>query len=359
MFSRERISMKVLLITTVFSSFTIAANAGTSYYPIVYSAPNYGFNAPDGIASDSQGNIWVGNGYAMVNTNIIKIPVNATNEPIVYSVPLISQTMSGDGMVVDRYGNVWRTSFDNETVTEYPASNPKGFITDSGSQYHFAGPGPMATDKKGNIWITNRGSGNGQSSYLTEIPVSNPGNPIIYSGASYGFGQGTIAGITADPQGNIWVINGNKGITELPVGNPNNPIVYSGSQYSPMMAWSPIISDKNGNIWFPGNTANTIMELPVNNPGSPVAYSNKNYPQYVLAMTADSKGNIWLTASPSGFGGSVIELPAANPNNPIVYSGGNYGFDYPSAIAADPSGNIWVANENGTSVSELMKLGSS
>ncbi len=344
----------------IFSSFAFAAS---SYYPITYSASNYGFDNIVAIASDSQGNIWVGAGNSSKHTILTKIPFNATNQPVVYSEPLPLVA----NLVVDRYGNVWGNSYDN-TVAEYPANNPTDAITYSSSQYDFDYPTSIATDKKGNIWITNRGSYNGQSSYLTEIPVSNPGNPIIYSGASYNFGQGTIGGITADPQGNIWVINGSGGVTELPVGNPNNPIVYSGL-YKPSNTWpsvTPIISDKNGNIWFPGSIyTNTMIELPANNPDNPVVYSNGNYAP-PLAMTSDNQGNIWLTESVYlGVQGIVIEIPAANPNDPIVYSdsGGNYNFDYPIAITADPNGNIWVVNSNyyseASNVIELMKTKSS
>ena len=58
-------------------------------------------------------------------------------------------------------------------------------------------------------------------------------------------------------------------------------------------------------------------------------------------MAADASGNIWIT---NGGGNSVTELPAGNPTNPTVYSGSSYGFNRPEGVAADASGNIWITN---------------
>ncbi len=51
----------------------------------------------------------------------------------------------------------------------------------------------------------------------------------------------------------------------------------------------------------------------------------------------------------------MTELPAGSTTNPVVYSNatGSYGFSSPWGVAADASGNVWIANQTGNSVTEL------
>ena len=72
-------------------------------------------------------------------------------------------------------------------------------------------------------------------------------------------------------------------------------------------------------------------------------------------IATDSNGNVWIANYGHGFG-SVTEIPAVNPNIPIVYQGSNYQFAAPFGITADKFDNIWITNNDGASVTELVKV---
>jgi len=133
---------------------------------LFFSDDSYQFQNPAGIATDSQGNVWVAN--------------------------------YGDTVILD-----------SGSVTKIPAAAPKSPIIYSGSNYQFAHPQGIVTDYQGNVWITNWGGNS-----VTEIPSTTPKNPIVYSNSSYQFDY--PAGIVSDQHGNVWVINhyGNT-VTEL------------------------------------------------------------------------------------------------------------------------------------------------
>jgi PKD repeat protein len=79
-------------------------------------------------------------------------------------------------------------------------------------------------------------------------------------------------------------------------------------------------------------------------------------------IAIDGSGNVWVSDSgpfqPSGLQG-VVEFSGSGSilsAKPYGFTGG--GISYPTAIAIDPSGNVWVSNGPNNSVSELSSTGS-
>ena len=75
-------------------------------------------------------------------------------------------------------------------------------------------------------------------------------------------------------------------------------------------------------------------------------------------IAIDASGNVWVTDFYSSAGvnsgnGSVSELNVSgNPASGSPFTGGGLG--NPSSIAIDASGNVWVANYTGHSVTEFV-----
>jgi hypothetical protein len=135
-------------------------------------------------------------------------------------------------------------------------------------------------------------------------------------------------------------------------------ISYSGGG---MNSPTHIAVDSNGNVWV-ASFQNAVSEFAAN--GSPVFANGITgggiFESYGLAV--DAQNNVWVAneQSPStvnGGLGSVTELNSAGQ----VISGTNGftagGLSYPEAIAIDPNGTVWVADNHDASVTLLSNSG--
>ncbi len=331
----------------------------------------YPLGKANGLQMDKSGNIWI-----CSNNNLIKIPNDHPDRPIIYS----GNNYSSCNLVFDSNNNAWIIDFYYNTLTKIPANEKDNPIIYSKAKYNFEFDNsiPILIDSQNNIWATPSQSPN----MLIKIPLKTPNQPIMYKYFNY-----QIIGtrdFTADPQGNIWAIalsgynpniiklvpnqpnqpinyvnpayklddpfqinsdkSGNiwimdtNAVIEIPILDPNKPNVYS-------INGDDLIIDQQDNIWIANYETNTITELPADNPKKPIIYKSKYY-QMPQDFTVDPKGNLWIINRGSKNSSYVTETLANKPQDVIVYSGGNYQFDNPLEIDADPQGNIWVFNQN-------------
>jgi streptogramin lyase len=101
-----------------------------------------------------------------------------------------------------------------------------------------------------------------------------------------------------------------------------------------------------------GNSLSEFSSTGVANAKSPFTGGGLNGP---YAVAVDTSGNIWVTNSE---GNSISEFSSSGTAiSPATtgYIGG--GLSSPSAIAIDGSSNVWIANELGNSISEFNSSG--
>jgi hypothetical protein len=227
-----------------------------------------------------------------------------------------------------------------------------------------SGPGNMAVDANGNIWVTNN--------YLYD---ANPSHPVCGSDLLLEFtptGQyvagspwrggglnGAGFGIDIDPFGDIWASN--FGFAAPAPGCPTNlqPPHNSVSEFSPTgQAISPdatatfgggftqgniswpqgLTADQQGNIWTANCQANSVTEYPGGSPNAAAEITNLGIVK-PFGATHNTNG-VFVTGVGSDNVAMIRPDGTPAPGSPI----GGGGMTKPLGIAADSRGNLWVAN---------------
>jgi sugar lactone lactonase YvrE len=349
---------------------------------VTYSVPGL---ATQSMAMDASGNVWLPNApsggpYGVVELNNLGAVLSGASG---YNGGGLT---APNTLAIDPAGNVWVSGASN--IVEF---NSGGAVLSGASGYSVGGasaPFGIAVDGQGNVW-----AGNGASI----VKLDNSGN--ILSGAS-GFSTGTGGGpwgVTIDGAGHAWSGSGNLHVlSEL----GNDGTLLSGSGYPVSMAGTLAVAiDKGGNAWTnttlgSGLGLNTVAKLSAGGVElSPSGgYKNcapeslpGNYVRTCLwwnpdAFALDGDGNVWgevvyqtayngrnpfptfSTAVSelsntgtilSGLNGYIGSTPMG-PGNPQVQ--GSVG-ETPLALAIDTGGNVWVLlgqSTVGTQVAEFI-----
>ncbi len=271
-------------------------------------------------------------------------------------------------LALDSAGNVWLANAAGNSVSELTAA---GGYTDglnfapSGANLNF--PLSLAFDMQGNLWVANL-AGNSVSE-LTAASAYTSGSSFAPAAAALN----QPSQLVLDSAGNIWVTNflGNS-VSELLAGCSSASC--TGTNFSNSNTGTPgalfsnpisLIPDSAGNVWVVNYASNSVSELPAgcssaSCTGSNFNNSNTGAPGAVfngpVEIDLDPTGNLWVanltgsSISELGAGCSAASCAGANFNNTNSFGVGLQG---PSSLVIDPAANVWVTNQTGNSVSEL------
>ena len=175
----------------------------------------------------------------------------------------------------------------------------------------FNGPGRMAFDSHGNVWVTNNFEppAPNTSAGFGLISLSPTGQPINHSPVEGGGLEGVWWGIAIDQRDQVWTSN------------------YTGADPTPFT--SPDFTGGTNVSEF----ADTGTPL---SPATGFTNGNISAPQ---GLAVDPDRNVWIA---NHVGNSVTEYPRGNPSAAKVITGG--GLSKPFAIAVDDRGNKWVTD---------------
>jgi hypothetical protein len=227
------------------------------------------------------------------------------------------------------------------------------------------GPGNMAIDEAGSVWVTNNFTFSrdpaarvcGSNLLLRFTPTGQyvPGSPYVGGGL-----DGAGFGITIDPKGDVWVGNfgfASHGCNTQPLhdsvskfgldGTPANPTGYTQGG----IAWPQgTVSDQQGNIWIANCESGTLTKYPGGDPTAAVQFVTDPVcgTQSECARPFDIAFNQrgWAFVTLNARSSVAVLRPDGRPARPPI--GGV--FDRPLGIAADSRGNMWVANSSSVQV---------
>jgi hypothetical protein len=210
----------------------VADSNGNAVYEIPFKGGSYGaqiligsdFNDPNGLAVDSAGNLFVAEDGPLTSLSggggyVYEIPFSDGS----YGTPIGIGTISdgADGIAVDTNGNVFVSSA-QAAVDEIPFSNgsygtsveiPAPSYTDD-PYYHPVG---VAVDATGNVFVVAVYGGD----TVIEIPLSS-GRYGIPAPLTIGSGVDGASGLAVDKVGNVFVADKIKGaLEEVPLNNGN------------------------------------------------------------------------------------------------------------------------------------------
>jgi hypothetical protein len=223
------------------------------------------------------------------------------------------------------------------------------------------GPGNMAIDARGNIWVT----GNYTYSRNPLAPVC--GSKLLFEltpaggyakGSPFSGGglDGAGFGITFDPQGNLWLSNFGFASSRCPsqpphlsvskfgpTGDPLSPpetASSSGGYTTGGTSWPQgTVSDRKGNIWIANCGNDSVTRYGGGNPAAAT-----NLTDLGIAKPFDIAINLQGQVFVTGNGNDSVAMlnPDGSPTAQSPITGA--GLKRPLGIAADSRGNMWVAS---------------
>jgi streptogramin lyase len=306
-----------------------------------------GLNAPQSIAVDGSGNVWVANAGTGANS-ISKFSSggSAISGALGYTGGGLSLPW---GIAVDTSGNVWVTDAitTGGALSKFSSSGAALSGTTGYTGNGLSDPFGLAVNGAGVVWTANISS---TSAFLN-------------TGAPQGFytpgGKQDYYNIAIDGSGNVWMTD-NEATGKMPPPNvekftSSGMVVNSYTAGGQSQSWG-IAIDSAAHVWISNYGNNSVTEL--NSNGTAVANytgGGLNSPQ---GLAVDGLGNVWVAnAGPAANpGNSVTELnnsgAAFSPSTGFV--GG--AMTSPFSLAIDGSGNVWVTNNNvgSNSVTEIV-----
>jgi RHS repeat-associated protein len=317
-------------------------------------------SAPQGIATDSEGNAWV----ADTAHNRIQ-EFNGKGELVL----AFGAAGSGDGqlrgprgLALDSKGNVYVADTGNSRVQEF---NSKGefvrkFGTEGSGSGQFKGLQDLAIDPEGHVWTLEGGGKLTANNRLQEF--SSEGTYLTGFG-SFGTENGQFSsakGLTVDSKGNLWVADaGNNRVQELkPSGEFIRKFGTEGTGNGQFKGPQDLAFDAEGKLWV-ADTGNNRMQrfsaegtylaqLGAVGPGA----GQFSEPQ---ALTVDSKGNLWIADT----GNDRVQEQSATEF--IRQFGGESSgpgqLAAPGGLALDAEGNVWVADTSHNRIQEFNSKG--
>lgn len=267
-------------------------------------------------------------------------------------------------------GELFVLSQSAETYAPGPGRAPDAWtiaLKYVGNGAEFDGPGNMAVDRFGNIWITNNYEfdsdprqsvcGGKQLLELTPTGADAPGAPFSGGGI-----DGAGFGIAIDLKNDLWVGNfgfAGKGCSSLPAGNSAAEFSAAGATLSPAIQGftqgslsgpQGMAVDQSGNLWIANYDGNSITEYLGASPASALNFTGLGLSS-PFGAAADAAGRLWFTSSGNDL---LVKLGA---DGKLAGSFSNGGLKRPLGLAIDSLGNVWVANNGGDSVTMLDSSG--
>ena len=220
-----------------------------------------------------------------------------------------------------------------------------------------SGPQGVAIDAAGNVWVANLGS-----SHLSEF---SPMGLAFSSATGYaGGGLKEPTAIAIDLTGNAWVANlTGTGESEFSGYAPVSPS--SGFAVCAGPSSHGLAIDASNQVWF-GNESgfagvynaeglqNAGCIGVLSNAGTSVGSYGSGYLDGAFGVAIDGTGNVWVS---NQLGNSLTELSSSGtPISPVAgYTGG--GLDVPDSIAIDGSGNVWAVNAGNSALAKFSNSG--
>jgi hypothetical protein len=303
------------------------------------------FSAPNALAIDLNGDVWIGNGQTN-NGNAVEISSSGTAATC--NSFGSGATTAPSAVFIDSAQNVWSALSGSSTLTRF---NP----SDS-SSLPFSAAGPVlaiAGDGSGNIFFSVATAVYEIAGGATAPTATTP--TLVTSVAT------NATSLMPDKTGALWASSGTTALQQI-VGTTVTPYTAAANTQGLVVTGANTVfvsSVTPGNsISYFANVDSSGYLLQSNWPAvSPLGGINQP-----TAITVDGAANVWSanllpntnpafandpTAPPTLFGISEISL-AGNPLSPDTASGGfqksaSY-LNASSSIIVDQSGNVWVAS---------------
>jgi Dockerin type I domain/NHL repeat len=362
------------------------------------------FNFPQGVATDSSGNVYVADEF---NHTIRKITPAAA---VTTLAGLAGSTGSADGtgsaarfsfprgVASDSSGNVYVADTDNSTIRKItPAggvttlaslAGSSGSADGTGSAARFRFPQGVATDSSGNVYVADT-----VNSTIRKTTPAGAVTTLAGLAASFGSADGTGSaarfafprGVAIDGSGSVYVADTDNstirkitpagGVTTLAglagvFGNADGP--GSAARFGFPIG---VATDSSGNVYVADNFNHTIRKITpaaavttlaglAGSTGSADGTGSAARFNFPRGVATDSSGNVYVgdesnqtirKITPAGAVTTLAGLAGASGSADGTGSAAR--FFNPSGVATDSSGNVYVADRDNHTIRKITPAG--
>ncbi len=364
-------------------------------------------NTPMGVATDSQGNLYIAD---TANNRIRKvagfagnISTYAGNGVLSYSgdggAAVKAQFNTPQGVAVDSSGNFYVADSANNVVrkvtpggvvSNFAGNGTSGFGGDNGAATgaQLNSPHTVAVDSSGNVYIADTGNARIRKVSGGVIATIAGSGTVGFSGDG---GSGTSAqlnsptAVAVDSAGNVYIADfGNNAVRKLSSGGTISTVAgnsrqgYSGDGGAGTQAQlngpQGVAVDSAGNVYIADTLNNRVRKLTGGNiqtvagigipgnagDGGPAASAQLAAP---TGIAVDSSGSIYVSNGSSNVrkiypSGPISTIAGANA---LGYSGDgglalNATFNGALGLAVDSAGNVYVADSGNNAIRQLQPL---
>jgi hypothetical protein len=294
-----------------------------------------GLSIPTELAIDTVGNIWIANYHSADSTSGTVTALNPQGVPYSGSKGFGYGQLATEiyGLAVDSNNNVWTAieqapggSGSIAGLNGVSSGNTLGSLITTQTSPYIYYPESLATGINGSVIIGNYGDS------TTSVFGYTAANGFAFtSPVNAGYGYSSYpTDVAGDANGGVWTADfGARTVTHVDHNG------YLMSHPSCCYAANGIATDKLGNAWVANYYANSVSEI---GPGCD-SNANPNVSCY------NNQGNVILIGATSACGTNGAASSTCGDTNG--------GLNNPAKVVVDAAQNVWVANYQGQSITEL------
>jgi sugar lactone lactonase YvrE len=381
MYTADYINNKIIKITPS-GVVTTLAGSGTQG-SIDGNGTAASFNNPQGLAVDSTGNVYVAD---TGNHRIRKITpaglvttLAGSTSGSIDGTGTAAKFNSPNGLAVDSNGNVYVADTNNSRIRKITpagvvsilAGSTPGSTDATGTAAKFSYPNKVAVDSTGNVYVADT-----NNNRIRKITPAGLVTTLAGSTSGFADGNGTAAkfsypnGLEVDSTGNVYVADTyNNRIRKITSNGEVSILAGSGSEVSTDGTGTAasfnrpngLAVDSTGNVYV---VDNNIVIRKINSASSEVStlMTIVNYMNQPNGVAVDSTGNIYVVNSGDQkiyiitSGGSVSTF-AGSTTGSTDGNGTAAKFNYPRGVAVDGLGNVYVADTGNHMIRKITPAG--
>lgn len=368
---------------------TLAGTAGTAGTASDSPAK---FNEPFGIAVDSAGTVYVAdtnNGAIrkISPAGVVTTLAGGTGAGYADGTGTAAKFHEPHGIAVDPSGNVYVADYENNVVRKITAAgvvttlagtaNTPGSAEGQGTAASFMSLQGIAVDSTGNIFVVDSGN-----RAIRKITPSGLVSTFVGGLSSNQFGQ--PSGLTIDASGNLYVTDSSSnviykvtaaGVVTKVAGTAPTPGSTDGTSAALFNTPSGITVDSANNLYVADTSNNTIRMITATGTVTTLAglagrtssvdgsaTTARFEDPYALAV--DAAGNVYVADATDH---SIRKIASDGTTTTLAGKGGSFGstdgtgtaarFRGPLGIAADSTGNVYVADTGNSTVRKITPAG--
>jgi DNA-binding beta-propeller fold protein YncE len=271
-------------------------------------------------------------------------------------------------VAVDTGGNVYVADYDNCTIRKITPSGvvttlagsagTSGFADGSGSGARFDGPSGVAVDSSGNVYVADSGNNT-----IRKITPGGVVTTLAGRAGVIGFTDGTGSaaafstpwGVAVDGPGNVYVADSdNNAIRKITPAGLVSTFTKAGSVSLPQ----GVAVDAGGYVYVASTALSTILKF------SPTGGTLASHFVSGTGLAVDGQGNVYVANTYANFISKISTTGVVSTFAGLGGTGGTYygtgttvGFNQPSGVAVDPSGNVYVADSGNDVIRKVTPAG--